>query len=86
MSRKFAMNVTQSDMKADEVILCCGDKEKHLYARPQGEWVAEYWEDAYQESYHTCSICKKDMRTTHYDNFCPNCGAKMRKVEVENDT
>ena len=50
----------------------------------QGEWIDEYWEDAYEESYHTCSICKKDMRTTHYDNFCPNCGARMRK-EKKND-
>ena len=77
MSNKFAMNVMQSDMKADEVILCCGNEEKHLYTRLQGEWTDTYWEDAYQQYFHTCSICKKDIEKTCYDNFCPNCGAKM---------
>lgn len=52
--------------------------EEGKNGRPQGEWINEYWEDAYQEYYHTCSICEKEMRTTHYDNFCPNCGAKMK--------
>lgn len=55
----------------------CVSKGKCASTRPQGEWIDEYWEDTYQEYYHTCSICKKDMRTTCYDNFCPNCGAKM---------
>ena len=53
----------------------CEDCE---FDRPHGKWMEKYWEEAYQESYHTCSICKKEMRTTQYDNFCPNCGAKMK--------
>ena len=49
--------------------------------RPTGEWIdtgskEEYWDEEYQ-----CSICgEKD----HWHNFCPNCGADMRK-EAEND-
>ena len=51
--------------------------------RPQGEWINEYWEDAYQEYYHTCDVCKKEIVKTEYDNYCSCCGAKMRKGEGE---
>lgn len=49
---------------------------KRDYERPQGKWIdtgnmEEYWAEEYQ-----CSICgAKD----HWHNFCPNCGADMRK-------
>lgn len=51
----------------------------------QGEWInREYCqvdEDAYEVA--TCSNCKTEI-TLEYpcDNFCPNCGARM-KGEVE---
>lgn len=56
--------------------------------RPQGEWVMEDkpfggFGDSVLAI--TCSICKESFvyrGTTH--NFCPNCGADMRK-EAEND-
>lgn len=44
--------------------------------RPQGRWIdtghmEEYWAEEYQ-----CPICgEKD----HWHNFCPHCGADMRK-------
>ena len=49
---------------------------KALQERPTGEWIdtgskEEYWDEEYQ-----CSICgAKD----HWHNYCPNCGADMRK-------
>ena len=45
-----------------------------------GEWIdtgdmQEYWSEEFK-----CSICgAKD----HWHNFCPNCGAYMRKGEEE---
>lgn len=45
----------------------------------EGEWIdtgymEEYWSEEYR-----CSICgAKD----HWHNFCPNCGAKMKKDGV----
>lgn len=59
----------------------CMAAYKALKERPQGEWIdtghkEEYWAEEYQ-----CSICgAKD----HWHNYCPNCGAEMRK-ETDND-
>lgn len=41
-----------------------------------GEWIKIHWK-AFR-----CSECKKVSE--YYTNFCPNCGADMRK-EVKND-
>lgn len=43
-----------------------------------GEWIdtgdmEEYWGEEYE-----CSICGAK---NHWDNFCPNCGAKMEGEE-----
>ena len=59
-----------------------GDAKKE-FDRPQGEWINEYWEDAYQKYYHTCDVCKTEIVKTAYDNYCSCCGAKMRKGEEE---
>ena len=44
--------------------------------RPHGEWIEtgemeEYWGEEYE-----CSVCGL---LSHEHNFCPNCGADMRK-------
>lgn len=58
----------------------CNDKETIDDLRPQGEWIdtgymEEYWSEEYR-----CSVCgAKD----HWHNFCPNCGADMRKGSAE---
>lgn len=62
----------------EDVIVILKAKYGHNEERPQGEWTDTYWEDAYQQYFHTCSICKKEIEKTCYDNFCPNCGAKMK--------
>lgn len=50
----------------------------------QGEWInREYCqvdEDAYEVA--TCSNCKSEITIEYpYDNYCPNCGAKMKGGE-----
>ena len=50
--------------------------------RPTGEWIdtgnlQEYWAEEYQ-----CSLCgAKD----HWHNYCPNCGAKMKQDEEDDN-
>ena len=52
--------------------------------RPQGEWITEYngngWNDCWD---YTCSNCGKKYERAdvvlYKANFCPNCGADMRK-------
>ena len=59
------------------------DQRLYCPMRPQGEWIdtgymEEYWSEEYR-----CSVCgAKD----HWHNFCPNCGADMRKGSAENET
>lgn len=43
--------------------------------RPKGEWIKCGWSIR-------CSICNYDMPYT-VRNFCPNCGADMRKGSTE---
>jgi hypothetical protein len=48
-------------------------------AEKQGEWLFKEITD----DYHVigqCSICKERRRI---DNFCPNCGARMKGVDNE---
>ena len=55
-----------------------------LTRRPQGEWITEYngngWNDCWD---YTCSNCGKKYERAdvvlYKANFCPNCGADMRK-------
>lgn len=51
--------------------------------RPHGEWIEQ--NDNYGDPYYECSVCEDAFITlegtpkeNHY-NFCPNCGADMRK-------
>jgi hypothetical protein len=44
--------------------------------RPQGEWIIEI--DINNYTYGRCSICGMRQYAGHL-NFCPNCGADMRK-------
>ena len=42
--------------------------------RPQGEWI-----ELSDKYFHACSICNKVIFKNSFDNFCSNCGAKMKK-------
>lgn len=51
-------------------------KAYELYARPKGEWV-DKGEDMMIRW--KCSECGRN--DNHIYNFCPNCGADMRREE-----
>ena len=56
---------------------------KTNFSRPQGEWIANMTTgDIF------CSCCKESRRDTRINhiNFCPSCGADMRKGVRENDS
>ena len=70
--------------KVNDIKLCiryCKDNDEYSYVtdgfsiqeeRPHGEW-----EEGTQGHY--CSVCY-EIDYSYYDhNFCPNCGADMRK-------
>lgn len=54
---------------------------KSKYERPQGEWITTKVDTDLDDT--VCSICGKSCEdiegTPHKTNFCPNCGAKMKK-------
>jgi hypothetical protein len=59
---------------ANEYLIALHDK------RPHGKWIKHidnlYPEDSTEE----CSFCHEEQRLVgNDDNFCPNCGADMRK-------
>ena len=62
------------------------NEQPAVEAKPvvRGEWIdtqPEY-HNGHRRNAHKCSNCQ-DYYTTAYDemNFCPNCGADMRKSE-----
>ena len=40
-------------------------------------WENEYYDEITELYYHTCSNCNTEITETCFDNYCPNCGAKM---------
>ena len=54
--------------------------------RLKGEWIMHVDDLFPCESTQECSVCHAEQLINgNDDNFCPNCGADMRK-EVENDS
>ena len=53
---------------------------KSTFERPQGEWVYDSNHSITIDMY-KCSVCG-GYGHTHF-NFCPNCGADMRKGDTE---
>lgn len=51
--------------------------------RPQGEWIIEI--DVNGNTYGRCSVCGMKQYAGQL-NFCPDCGAKMKRVDDENET
>ena len=47
------------------------------YEETQGEWGEVFHHQGY--NYHKCPKCCFGIKLADYDNFCPNCGAKMMK-------
>ena len=59
----------------------CVSKGKCASTRLQGEWI-EHYDNSDGFTWLTCSRCMYKAYEEDY-NFCPNCGADMRK-ETEN--
>lgn len=52
--------------------------------RPQGEWIYERPNGKTYSDFVYCSECQKP-NGFYITNFCPNCGADMRKGGAEDD-
>ena len=57
-----------------------------FYYQKTGEWInrekCQVDEDAYEVA--TCSECGVEITIEYpYDNYCPNCGAKMNKMKAD---
>lgn len=49
---------------------------KALKERPTGEWEEPF--EMNGKSYHKCNNCHVSSQLILIDNYCPNCGAKMK--------
>ena len=48
--------------------------------RQHGEWIRHIDDLFPEESTEECSVCHEEQRITgNDDNFCPNCGASMKR-------
>lgn len=58
--------------------------EKGKADRPKGEWIMHIDDLFPCESTQECSVCHAEQLINgNDDNYCPNCGADMRKREGE---
>lgn len=46
--------------------------------QPTGHWINHYDDLFPAESTEECSICHQEQSIGNDDNYCPNCGAKMK--------
>lgn len=49
--------------------------------RPQGEWIVHFDDLFPEESSIECSVCHEEQPLGIDDNFCPNCGARMKGAD-----
>lgn len=80
------MTCKEAIEKLKEILFMTGYKEalelaiKALEERPQGEWIDTGEKLENYGKWYRCSNCE---HTDYYGNFCPNCGADMRKGGAE---
>ena len=51
--------------------------------RPEGKWIIHFDDIWPEESTIECSVCHEEQPLEIDDNFCPNCGAKMKGANNE---
>ena len=75
-----------TDRNKDKVVLWDAFGEVEYYPtvqadRPHGEWILECDAEGEDDNLYRCSECGCNYGCQEYDipNFCPNCGADMRK-------
>ena len=51
--------------------------------RPQGEWIVHFDDLFPEESSIECSVCHEEQPLGIDDNYCPNCGARMKGADDE---
>ncbi len=62
---------------------------KTNFSRPKGEWIDDTSTNYYCHYYANCNRCGYHIdvhENRGYHNFCPSCGADMRKGAGENET
>ena len=49
--------------------------------RPQGEWINHFDDLFPEDSTIECSVCHEHQPMGIDENYCPNCGARMKGVD-----
>lgn len=64
--------------------LTADERENEIRALPtiekrkEGHWIKHIDDIFPADSMIECSVCHEEQYTTIDDNFCPNCGARMK--------
>lgn len=78
-ARKRICDITYSPESFEAISIAI---EKLREERPQGEWIIKPKENS-QSALLICNKCKHFIPITVDKNFCPNCGADMRKENIQ---
>lgn len=84
--QKVIAQVTFDEEKLHEIVKEAVERFKEEYEivdRPQGEWIIHFDDIWPEESSIECSVCHEEQPLGIDDNYCPNCGVKMKGADDE---